>query len=269
MNKILGISLLLFLSQSVKAQNVELPKQVSEKEIIEWRRHIHQNPELSFQEIQTSNYVADLLNSFGNFEVLRPTKTSVVGILKGGKPGKDVAFRADMDALPVQEETGLAYASVVPNVSHACGHDSHTAMLLGTAKALSGMKEDINGTVYFVFQHAEEQDPGGALDIINTGVLNDVDAFFAMHVLPNMPVGHIGILPNGAASTTSDGFNMPHLGVDPIVIGSEVVNSLQTIVSRNVVPGDLAVISIGKFQSGIANVPVLCEVAEFKAKTLD
>lgn len=275
MNKILGISLLLFLSQSVKAQNVELPKQVSEKEIIEWRRHIHQNPELSFQEIQTSNYVADLLNSFGNFEVLRPTKTSVVGILKGGKPGKDVAFRADMDALPVQEETGLAYASVVPNVSHACGHDSHTAMLLGTAKALSGMKEDINGTVYFVFQHAEEQDPGGALDIINTGVLNDVDAFFAMHVLPNMPVGHIGILPNGAASTTSDGFNltingkgshgsMPHLGVDPIVIGSEVVNSLQTIVSRNVVPGDLAVISIGKFQSGIAN-NVIADKAELAA----
>src|SRR5690606_21389344 len=134
------------------------------------------------------------------------------------------------------------------------------------------LKDQIQGTVYFVFQHAEEQAPGGALDIIESGVLDEVEAFFGMHVLPNMPVGHIGILPNGAASTTSDGFDltingkgshgsMPHLGIDPIVIGSEIVNSLQTIVSRNVTPGELAVISIGKFHAGNAN-NVIPDIAE-------
>ncbi|UYW02638.1 amidohydrolase [Flavobacterium agricola] len=242
---------------------------------MEWRRHIHENPELPFQEDKTGDYVAKVLKSFKNIEVIRPAKTSIVGVLKGANPGKTVAFRADMDALPVQEETGLPYASKVPNVSHACGHDSHTAMLLGTAKVLSEMQKDINGTVYFVFQHAEEQDPGGALDIINSGVLDNVEAFFGMHVLPNMPVGHIGILPNGAASTTSDGFeltingkgshgSMPHLGTDPIVIGSQIVNALQSVVARNVVPGDLAVISVGKFHSGNAN-NVIADKAELGA----
>src|SRR5690606_4649390 len=233
------------------------------------------NPELSFQEEKTGDFVANLLESFGNIKVLRPSKTSVVGILEGDKKGKKVAFRADMDALPVDEETGLSYASVVPGVSHACGHDAHTAMLLGTAKVLSQLKDQIQGTVYFVFQHAEEQAPGGALDIIESGVLDEVEAFFGMHVLPNFPVGHIGILPNGSASTTSDEFNltingkgshgsMPHLGVDPIVIGAEIVNAIQTIVSRNVTPGELTVVTIGKFLSGNAN-NVIADKAELGA----
>lgn len=236
---------------------------IPETEVIEWRRHIHQNPELSFKEINTSEYVAGLLKSFGNIEVIRPTKTSVIGILKGAKPGKTVAFRADMDALPVQEKTGLPFSSKNSNVSHACGHDAHTAMLLGTAETLSKMKDQIKGTVYFLFQHAEEQAPGGALDIIKSGALKGVQAFFGMHVIPNYPVGHIGILPDGAASTTSDGFfltingkgshgSMPQLGIDPIVVGAEIVSALQTIVSRNITPGEMAVITIGKFQSGDA-----------------
>lgn len=274
MKKIVGASFCLLLSTIAIAQNKNIVKNISEKNILEWRQHIHQNPELSYNEVETSNYVENLLKSFGNIEVIKPTKTSVIGILKGNKPGKTVAFRADMDALPVQEETGLAFSSKNNNVSHACGHDTHTAMLLGTAETLSKMKNEISGTVYFIFQHAEEQDPGGAIEIVKTGALNNVDAFFGMHVLPNLPVGHIGVLPDGAASTTSDGFyltingkgshgSMPQLGVDPIVVGAEIVNSLQTVISRNVTPGEMAVITIGKFQSGNASnvIPDKAELA--------
>ena len=152
--------------------------QSAARDAVEWRHHIHQNPELSFEEYKTSNYVADLLASFGHIEVLRPTKTSVIGILRGGKPGKTVGFRADMDALPVQEETGFSFASKTPGVSHACGHDMHTAMLLGTARVLASMQKELPGTVYFIFQPGEEKSPGGALPIIKSGALKGVDAIF-------------------------------------------------------------------------------------------
>lgn len=231
--------------------------------VVEWRHHLHENPELSFKEYNTGRYVADMLRSFGNIEVVRPAETSVIGILRGAKPGRTVGFRADMDALPAQEETGFSFASKTPGVSHACGHDMHTAMLLGTAKVLSGMQEELQGTVYFIFQHAEEKSPGGALQIIKSGKLKGVDAIFGAHVIPNMPAGSIGMLPAGAASSSSDGFfltiqgkgshgSMPQMGVDPIVTGSEIVMMLQTVVSRNVTPGEMAVVSVGKFQSGDA-----------------
>ena len=263
-----------FTSLSLSAQSQWI-KYIPTDKVIEWRRHIHQNPELSYKETNTSAYVEKILKSFGNIEVSRPTTTSVLGILKGSKAGKNVVFRADMDALPLQEETGLPFSSIVKNVSHACGHDAHTAMLLGTAATLSKMQKDISGTVYFLFQHAEELDPGGAQEIINSGALKGVDAVFGMHVIPNYPVGHIGILPAGAASTTADGFyltingkgshgSMPQLGVDPVVTASEIVMALQTIVSRNVTPGEMAVVSIGKFQSG--NAPnVIPDKAELAA----
>lgn len=121
------------------------------KDVITWRRDIHHHPELSFKEVRTSNMVDSLLRSFGNIEVLRPTPTSVLGILRGAKPGKSVGFRADMDALPIQEETGLPFASGAPSVSHACGHDTHTSMLLGTAKVLAARQKNLSGTVYFIF----------------------------------------------------------------------------------------------------------------------
>lgn len=263
MKNLFSIILLSVISNNLTAQKMEdAVAQVKDK-VIEWRRHIHQNPELSFHETQTADYVAAILKSFGNIEVLRPAKTTVLGILKGALQGKTVAFRADMDALPVPEETELPYASQVPGISHACGHDAHSAMLLGTASVLSKMRKDLRGTVYFIFQHAEEQDPGGALDIINSGVLKGVNAIFGMHVLPNFPEGHVGILPKGAASTSADGFyltiqgkgshgSMPHLGVDPVVTGAQIVTALQTIVSRNIPPGEMAVVTIGKFQSGNA-----------------
>jgi amidohydrolase len=238
-------------------------KNIPAEKIIEWRRHIHQNPELSYEEMFTSEYVSSILESFGNIEVTWPTPTSVIGILRGGKPGSAVAFRADMDALPIPEETGLPFSSQTEGVSHACGHDVHTAMLLATAATLSSIQSQIKGTVYFIFQHAEEQSPGGARDIIETGALNDVKAFFGLHIGPGRLPGLIGILPAGPASTASDGFYLtiqgkgshgssPQMGVDPIVTGAEIVTALQTIVSRNVTPGEMAVITVGKFQSGNA-----------------
>lgn len=275
MKKLIVSVLVLMMCPFVYGQSVSKKVEDGEKKVIEWRHHIHQNPELSYQEKNTSDYVADVLKELGNIEVTRPTPTSVLGKLKGGKPGKTVAFRADMDALPLQEETGLPYASSAAEVSHACGHDMHTAMLLGTATALSGMQKDIPGTVCFIFQHAEEKDPGGATEIIKSGALKGIDAIFGMHVIPNYPVGHIGILPVGAASTASDGFfltiqgkgshgSMPQLGVDPVVVGAEIVGALQTVVSRNVTPGEMAVISVGKFQAG--NAPnVIPDKAELAA----
>jgi amidohydrolase len=258
-----------------KNSNPSWVKNVPAEEVIKWRRHIHQNPELSFQEENTGNYVEETLKSFSNIEVIRPAKTSVIGILKGAKPGKTVAFRADMDALPMQEESGVPYSSKVENVMHSCGHDAHTAMLLGTAATLSKMQNQLKGTVYFIFQHAEETPPGGAVDIIEAGVLKDVDAFFGMHVLPNFPAGHVGILPVGAASTAQDVFDlhiigqgshgsMPHLGIDPVVVGAAIVTALQSIVSRNVEPGEMTVVTIGKFQSGDA-FNVIADRAELAA----
>lgn len=275
MHKLTSVTTLAFLCLLGYVQIVKGQTNSIDNKVIEWRRHIHQNPELSFKENNTSDYVEQILKNLGNIETMRPTPTSVIGILKGGKPGKTVAFRADMDALPVEEETGLSFASSVKGVSHACGHDAHTAMLLGTATTLSKMQKQIPGTVYFIFQHAEESYPGGAQEIIKSGALKGIDAFFGIHVTSSLPAGVIGILPDGAASTNSDGFNltihgkgshgsMPHLGVDPIVVGAEIVDNLQTIISRNVTPGEMAVITIGRFQSGKAN-NVIPETADLGA----
>lgn len=262
--KLTALMVLGFLSFAGAAENApSWTANVPADKVIQWRRHLHQNPELSFKETKTAGYIAGELKAFGNIEVTRPTATSVIGILRGGKPGKTVAFRADIDALPVQEETGLPYASAVKGVSHACGHDAHAAMLLGTAATLSRLQKEIPGTVYFIFQHAEDQAPGGAQDIIKAGALKGVNAIFGLHVIPNQPAGHVGILPKGAASTAADAFNltiqgkgshgsMPQLGIDPIVTGAQIVTALQTVVSRSVTPGELAVVTVGKFQAGDA-----------------
>lgn len=276
MKRVFYIALILLATPSLFAQKMS-PKswEAIEKDVIEWRRHIHQHPELSFKEVETSKFVEEQLLSFGNIEVSRPTPTSVLGILKGDQPGKKVGFRADMDALPIQEETGLPFTSVCDGVSHACGHDAHTAMLLGTAKVLSQMKSQIKGTIYFIFQHAEEEGQGGAIEIIQSGALEGLDAIFGAHVLPNFPVGNVVILPEGPASTAADGFfltikgkgshgSMPHLGIDPLVTGAQIVTTLQTVISRSVMPGEMAVVTVGKFVSG--NAPnVIPDKAELAA----
>lgn len=239
------------------SNNFEVP----EADIIHWRRQIHANPELSFKEVETSNLVAETLSRFPGIEISRPTPTSVIGILRGGGPGKTIALRADMDALPITEETGLEFASRNPGVMHACGHDAHTAMLLGTAAVLSRITERLHGTVKLIFQHAEEQPPGGARELMAAGVVDDVDAIFGLHVM-NQKTGTINIA-KGPASTSADGFwltihgrgshgSMPQDGIDPVLVGAQLVLALNTIVSRSVDPSHMVVVNAGTFQSGEA-----------------
>ena len=169
-----------------------LIEQVKE-EVIRWRRELHRKPELSFQEVETSAFVERLLRSFGNLVISRPTKTSVVARLIGEQPGKVLAIRADMDALPIDEENNVEYISQNPGVMHACGHDGHTAILLGTAKVLTQLQHKIKGEVRFIFQHGEEVLPGGASELVQAGVMDGVDAVIGAHLWSPLPVGQIGI----------------------------------------------------------------------------
>lgn len=227
-------------------------------------RHFHQNPEPSYQEERTAAFVADRLRELP----LENIKTGVGGhgvtaVLKGAHPGPVVAIRADMDALNVAEDTGLPFASRVPGVMHACGHDAHTAMLLGVAHVLCEMRESLHGSVKFVFQPSEEMTPrGGSLGMIEDGALEDphVDAILAMHVWPTFETGMIGTQ-DGIVSAASDHLtihvtgksahaSMPNDGIDAVVAGSAIVGALQPIVSRNVDPKKAAVITIGLFNGG-------------------
>ena len=231
--------------------------------VIAWRRQLHANPELSFQESKTAQFVYDTLQSFGNLEVSRPTKTSVMARLVGGKPGKVLAMRADIDALPLREENAVDYASKNAGVMHACGHDGHTAMLLGTACIFSGMKEEIAGEVRFFFQHAEELFPGGAKEMVAAGVMDGVDYVLGAHVFPGLDRGKVSV-GSGIRCAAPDSFELaiigkgghaahPETSVDPIAIGAQVVTNLQHIVSRQIDALDNVVVSITQFHAGTAN----------------
>jgi len=230
------------------------------EEVIAWRRHLHQHPELSFEEEKTSQYIYEQLKSFGNIELSRPTKTSVLGRIIGSVPGKVVAIRADMDALPIQEENDSDYASQNPGVMHACGHDGHTAMLLGAAKVLSSLKGQIEGEIRLIFQHAEELFPGGAEEMVQAGVMEGVDTVIGAHLWSPLEIGKIGIV-YGPMMASPDTFYLnvngkgghaalPHQTVDSIAIASQVVTNLQHIVSRNTDPLDNLVLSVTKFVGG-------------------
>jgi amidohydrolase len=232
-----------------------------EKEVIELRRKIHMYPELGFEEAKTSEIVYDYLKNLG-IEVKRIAKTGVVGTLKGNG-SKTIAIRADMDALPIQEENDVEYASQIPGRMHACGHDVHTAILLGTAKLLANMRDKLKGNVKFIFQPAEET-TGGALPLIEEGVLENpkVDAIIGLHVDPELQVGQIGIT-YGKAYASSDMFDIivkgksshgaePHKSVDSIVIAANIVNMLQTVVSRKANPLSPIVLTIGTIEGGYA-----------------
>src|SRR3712207_1597774 len=233
-------------------------------EVLAWRRHLHRNPELSFQEEATAQFVYETLQSFGdNLELSRPTPTSVVARLIGARPGRTVAIRADMDALPIEEENDFEFVSRTPGVMHACGHDGHTAILLGTAKILSGMKEGINGEVRFLFQHAEELYPGGAQQMVDVGVMNGVDVVIGTHLWAPLEIGKIGVA-YGPLMGSPDTFwitikgngghaEMPHHAVDSIAIGAQVVTNLQHVVSRGTDPIDNVVVSVTKFTGGTAH----------------
>jgi amidohydrolase len=229
-------------------------------EVIGWRRHLHRNPELSFEEKETSRFVYETLKSFGGLDLSRPTSTSVVARLVGEEPGRKLAVRADMDALPITEENDFEFASRKPGVMHACGHDGHTAMLLGTAKILVGMREKIKGEVRFLFQHAEELFPGGAEEMVEAGVMECVDAVIGIHLWSHLEVGRIGIV-HGPMMAAPDTFRivvkgkgghaaMPHQTVDSIAIGAQVVTNLQYVVSRTIDPLDHVVLSVAKFAGG-------------------
>lgn len=244
--------------------------------VIEWRRDFHQHPELSNREFRTAKIVAEHLRDLGISVKTEVAHTGVVGVLKGGSAGPVVALRADMDALPVAEETGLSFASTAKaeyngsevGVMHACGHDTHIAILMGAAQVLAEMRDELPGTVKFVFQPAEEGAPagerGGASLMVEQGALNDprVDAIFGLHAIPEYEVGQVAFKPEGMMAS-SDRLRIvvhgrqshgakPWLGIDPIVVASQIVTALQTIPSRQVdVTLAPAIVTIGSIHGGV------------------
>ena len=266
----------------VSAQSQVLPKNFNdltkqvEPNLIEWRRHFHEFPELSNREFNTGKYIADYLKSIG-LEVKYPiAKTGVVAILKGAKPGPNIGLRADIDALPVLERAPISFASKVKSeyngqqvsVMHACGHDAHTAILMATAKTLKDMQKDLAGTVVFLFQPAEEGSPnneeGGAPLLIKEGAMDNpkLDVVFGLHMAASLPAGMLAYK-SGAAQASSDIFKiivhgkgshgaMPWGSVDPIVVSAQIIEGLQHIVSRQ---SDLTkaplVISVGSLHAGV------------------
>lgn len=278
--RILFTGALLLISATLFAQNVQqlidqkakaiLPK------VIEWRRHIHQYPELGNREFKTMEYIAAHLRQLGLEVTTNVAKTGVVALLKGGKPGPVVALRADIDALPIKERVDIPFKSNVMAeylgnqvpVMHACGHDTHTAVLMGTAEVLAAMKKDVPGTVKFIFQPAEEGAPGdeegGAALMVKEGVMENpkVEAIFGLHISSGLEVGKLRYK-SGSFMASSDWFTIkvkgkgahgsaPWNGIDPIMISAQIINGLQTIVSRS---QDLTkapvVITVGKFNGGI------------------
>ena len=248
------------------AQAIFETAQASAQEFIDLRRDIHHHPELSFKEHRTSDLVAERLQSWG-YQVERGLGgTGLVGQLKRGSGKRTLGLRADMDALPIKESTGLKYASKNAGVMHACGHDGHTAMLLAAAKALAEPGQ-FSGTLNLIFQPAEEYgtSDSGAVRMMDDGLFDKYpcDAIFAIHPRPGWPQGHL-VFREGAMMASSDKVYidikghgghgaMPHLAVDPVVAAASVVMALQTVVSRNIDPQQTAVVSVGVFQAGHAN----------------
>ena len=290
-------NLLLFLFISFAFSQNDLKKQYIEIEqkVIEWRRDFHQNPELSNREFKTSEKIAKHLKSLGLEVQTHVAHTGVVAILKGNSSGKVVALRADIDALPVTERNDLPFKSIVETeflgtktgVAHACGHDAHTAILMGVAEILSKNKDKINGTVKFIFQPAEEGPPpgeeGGSKLMIKEGILENpkVDAIFGLHIRSGVDVGQIHYKPGGAmAAVERFTINVkgkqthgsePWLGVDPILISAKIIDGLQTIISReSELINEAAVISVGKITSGV-RFNIIPESAELigTVRTLD
>ncbi|USB31938.1 M20 family metallopeptidase [Paenibacillus sp. YPG26] len=231
------------------------------EELTAIRRHLHQYPELGFEEVLTSAYVAGELGKLGLSVQTGLAGTGITALLEGSRPGPVIALRADMDALPLKEQTGLPFASLHEGRMHACGHDGHMAMLLGAAKILTGLRGELAGTVKFIFQPAEEM-LGGARHMIKAGALDSprVDAIVGLHLWPDLPTGHIGLRP-GTIMASMDHVNItvhgtaghgaaPHQGVDAILIAAHVMTVLQSLISRESDPADPVVLSMGSIQGG-------------------
>ncbi|MBQ9422725.1 MAG: amidohydrolase [Pyramidobacter sp.] len=243
-----------------------------EADVKEWRHHLHRHPELSGHEEQTAAFVEKVLREIGVDEVRRAGKYNVIALVRGAHPGPIVGLRADMDALPVSEESGVDFASENPGVMHACGHDAHTAMLLGAAKVLCTMRSELHGTVKFFFQTAEEI-LGGAKEIIEAGEVTEKDppvCMAGLHVNPNRPAGTIAVR-RGASSASSNGMEITITGrqghgahpdqcIDPIPAAAQVISSLQQLVSRQLAPADSAVVTIGTIHGGLKSNIIAPEV---------
>jgi amidohydrolase len=250
--------------------------------VVDARHHLHQHPELSFEEHETAAFVATHLTNMGYIPRtgLGRAGTGLTAVLEGGRPGPTLALRADMDALPVREENDLTFRSCREGVMHACGHDAHTAILLGAAQALMAIRDEVPGRVVFLFQHAEESPPGGALELIEAGALDGVDAVFGLHQTPMVDVGRMEVGP-GANTASSDRFTLtvhgkgghaarPHTAVDAIFVSGHVLNALHHIVSRRVSPMQPAVLTIGMIQGGTRPNVIAPEVTiQGTVRTLD
>ncbi|MEQ8577306.1 MAG: amidohydrolase [Balneola sp.] len=284
MKKLLSLLTLSLITLSLTAQSSDLKEMIDkradelEEQVIEWRRYFHENPELSNREFNTAEKIAEHLESLGMEVQTEIAHTGVVGILKGGKPGPVVGLRADIDALPVIERTDVPFKSTVMGeyqgnevgVMHACGHDTHIAILMGVAQILTEMKDDLKGTVKFIFQPAEEGAPkgeeGGAELMVKEGVLKnpDVDAIFGLHISDDTPVGELEYRPKGImASVNSFDIKVtgkqahgsaPWAGIDPIVTSAQIINNIQTIVSRSMpLTRQAAVVTVGVINGGVRN----------------
>ncbi|WP_277987854.1 M20 family metallopeptidase [Metabacillus sp. cB07] len=227
------------------------------EEMVEIRRYLHMHPEVSFMEFKTAAYIAEYYQKLGIEPRTGVGGNGVVAVVKGGLPGKTIALRADFDALPIQDEKDVSYKSTVPGVTHACGHDGHTATLLVLAKVLHKHKENLEGNVVFIHQHAEEYAPGGAKAMIEDGCLDGVDVIFGTHLWASEPAGKIQYR-TGPIMAAADRFQIkvqgkgghgaqPQKTKDAVVIGSQLVLNLQQIVSRKVDPVESAVVSVGSF----------------------
>ena len=282
MKKLAGFFFILTSLQSLSQQNIST--QIDQKakaiqsKLVEWRRYIHQHPELGNREFNTEKFIADHLTALGIEVKAGIAKTGVVGILKGAKPGPVIALRSDMDALPIKERVDVPFKSTVTAeylgqtvpVMHACGHDAHIAMLLGTAEVLSSMKNELPGSIKFIFQPSEEGPPGneegGAPLMVKEGVMHNpkVDVIFGLHIESNIEIGRIEYKP-GAFMASSDWFTIkikgkaahgskPWAGIDPIAVSAEVINGLQQIVSRQMeLTKAPVVITVGKINGGVRN----------------
>jgi len=250
-------------AQPINIEQIRPEIQALQTDLVQWRRGFHQRPELAFTEKLTSDFVIRKLQEWGIPHQTEIAETGVVALIEGGNPGKVLGIRADLDALPVQEENNVPYRSQHDGIMHACGHDGHTAIALGTAYYLWQHRQEITGTVKIIFQPAEEG-PGGAKPMIEAGVLNnpDVDAMIGLHLWNNLPLGTIGVK-DGALMAAVELFKchlqgkgghgaMPHQTIDAVVLSAQIVNTLQTIVARNIDPTQSAVVTVGELKAGSA-----------------
>ena len=235
-----------------------------EDALIACRRRLHERPELSFCEFETTEYLENALREMGVDELSRPCKTGLIAVIHGTKPGSTATLgvRADIDALPIQEDNDLPYRSKTPGVMHACGHDAHAAIALTLARLLCARRSELCGTVRILFQHAEELPPGGAIEMVRAGAAEGLDAVLGIHLSTTFPSGHFGVRA-GALTANTDRFDITILGkgghcalpetcIDPVVTGAQIILALQTLVSRKMAAVDPAVVSVCQANAGNA-----------------